>query len=319
MAQSPSEHQNLEFKEAKNQYDFRKLCGYCVAIANENGGILLLGIADKLPRSIVGTQAFPNPLKTEQDLFDKLSFKVSVEAVCHPDGRVLVFSIPSRPKGTAYNLDGQYLMRVGERLVPMTEDQLRRIFDEKDTDWNQHTHAAALVIANLLGAWDENCEADMGIVRQLVELSNLSYESWIANVRDILQLPASPLTLNNGIWRIVDRSTLWQSLGSRVFDNYIGTLKRCSVEVLTECDPKFDLPKDDRSAAHVYGKVLEHSVHIRKGLAESLALLGVQSSVLVFCSQHKPESTAVMAVRGHLQECQLEAMGHLGYIAANIG
>ena len=96
-------------------------------------------------------------------------------------------------------------MRVGEQLVSMTEDQLRSILDEKGTDWNQHTHASALVIANLLGAWDENCEADLGIVRQLVELSNLSYGSWIASVRDILQLPASPLTLKNGIWRVVDR------------------------------------------------------------------------------------------------------------------
>ena len=99
--QAPSEHQVLEFKEAKNQYDFVKLCKYCVALANEGGGHFLLGIADKLPRPIVGTKAFPNPIKTEQHLFDKLSFKVSVEAVCHPEGRVLVFNIPVSTQGYA--------------------------------------------------------------------------------------------------------------------------------------------------------------------------------------------------------------------------
>ena len=31
---SASETQNLEFKEAKQQYDTTKLCRYCVAIAN---------------------------------------------------------------------------------------------------------------------------------------------------------------------------------------------------------------------------------------------------------------------------------------------
>ena len=41
--QAPSEHQRLEFKEAKSQFDTRKLCEYCVALANEGGGILLLG------------------------------------------------------------------------------------------------------------------------------------------------------------------------------------------------------------------------------------------------------------------------------------
>ena len=44
------EHQRLEFKEAKNQYDTANLCEYCVAIANEGGGQLLLGIADIPPR-----------------------------------------------------------------------------------------------------------------------------------------------------------------------------------------------------------------------------------------------------------------------------
>lgn len=46
---TPSEHQRLEFKEAKTQFDNRKLYQYCVALANEGGGYLLLGISDKPP------------------------------------------------------------------------------------------------------------------------------------------------------------------------------------------------------------------------------------------------------------------------------
>ena len=37
-----SETQNLEFKEAKTQYDNKKLYKYCVALANEGGGYLVL-------------------------------------------------------------------------------------------------------------------------------------------------------------------------------------------------------------------------------------------------------------------------------------
>ena len=43
----PKEHQRLEFKEAKIQFDNEKLYRDCVAIANEGGG-LILGVADKL-------------------------------------------------------------------------------------------------------------------------------------------------------------------------------------------------------------------------------------------------------------------------------
>ena len=133
--QSPSETQRLEFKEAKNQFDRDKLHRYCIAIANEGGGHLVLGIADKPPRPVVGTQAFPNHIDLAEKLFEVLGFRVEIEEVVHPDGRIVVFHIPSRPRGTAYHLDGSYLMRSGEQLVPMSEDQLRRIFAEGQPDW----------------------------------------------------------------------------------------------------------------------------------------------------------------------------------------
>ena len=131
----PSEHQRLEFKEAKNQFDNDKLYRYCVAIANEGGGQLLLGVSDQQPRKIVGTKAFNNPLEMAEKLFGEIGFRVDIEEVAHPDGRVLVFHIPSRPAGTAYHLKGAYWMRSGEQLVPMTESQLRRIFNEGSPEW----------------------------------------------------------------------------------------------------------------------------------------------------------------------------------------
>lgn len=130
-----SETQNLEFKEAKQQYDTTKLCKYCVAIANEGGGHLVLGIADKPPRAVVGSGAFIDTLDIAEKLFQWLGFRVDVEAVDHPQGRVVVFIIPGRPKGTAYHYQGAYLMRSGEELVPMSEDQLRKIFAEGQPSW----------------------------------------------------------------------------------------------------------------------------------------------------------------------------------------
>ena len=96
--QSPSEHQRLEFKEAKSQFDNRKLYEYCVALANEGGGYLLLGIEDQPPRKVVGTKAFNDPVAMAEKLFEAVCFRVDIEDVTHPDGRVLVFHIPSRPR-----------------------------------------------------------------------------------------------------------------------------------------------------------------------------------------------------------------------------
>lgn len=130
-----SEHQNLEFKEAKAQFDNRKLYKYCVALANEGGGYLLLGIEDVPPRKVVGTAAFNDPVEMAAKMFQVLGFRVDIEEVSHPDGRVLVFHIPARPRGTAFAYEGAYLMRAGEELVPMSEDRLRTIFAEGQPDW----------------------------------------------------------------------------------------------------------------------------------------------------------------------------------------
>lgn len=131
----PTETQVLEFKEAKNAYDRDKFCEYCVAIANEGGGYLVLGVADKPPRAVVGSQAFPNLAALVNDVFQRIGFRIEAEAVAHPDGRVVVFSIPSRSKGTAYHLAGRYLMRSGSSLTSMSEDRLRSIFAEGAPDW----------------------------------------------------------------------------------------------------------------------------------------------------------------------------------------
>lgn len=131
----PSEKQTIEFKEAKDSFARERLCEYCVAIANEGGGHLVLGVADKPPRPVVGSNAFRNPIETADVIFRQIGFRVEVEAVDHPDGRVVVFTIPSRLRGTAYHFEGRYLMRSGASLTSMSEDRLRSIFAEGAPDW----------------------------------------------------------------------------------------------------------------------------------------------------------------------------------------
>ncbi len=127
---TPSEGEHLEFKEAKNRYDFEKLVGYCVALANEGGGHLVFGVTDKPPRKVVGTSAFDIPERTVGGIYERLHFRVTWTELEHTGGRVLVFSVPSRPVGQPVEYKGRYLMRAGEDLVPMTPDYLQRIFAE---------------------------------------------------------------------------------------------------------------------------------------------------------------------------------------------
>ena len=165
-------------------------------------------------------------------------------------------------------------------------------------DWSQFKYAAELVVVNLLGSWDEQNEADLEIVNQLVmQLTNENYSSWIVKIRETLQHTASPLSLNNGKWSVVNRNMLWQELGTRLFDEILNKFQECVVSVLIERNPQFELPIETRHAALLYEKRLKYSPTLRKGLAESLALLANKPQTLTNCSLHKPEAVAIVAVR----------------------
>lgn len=131
----PEEYENLEFKEAKSGFHSERVLKYCVALSNEGGGKLILGVTNERPRKVVGTQAANYPPGTQKKILDTLHFLVRVEQVKHPDGRVVIFHIPTRDRGTARQHEGAYWMRSGEELKPMTPERLREIFDEGGPDW----------------------------------------------------------------------------------------------------------------------------------------------------------------------------------------
>ena len=140
---SSKEGERLEFKEAKNQYKLKKLARYCAALANEGGGKFVLGVTDKRPRSIVGSQAFPQPERTRACLIEQLHLNIDFSIVNHPEGRVLVFDVPPHPIGNPIKYEGIYWQRKGDSLIAMSEDSLRGIFAEAGHDFSADICAAA--------------------------------------------------------------------------------------------------------------------------------------------------------------------------------
>ena len=130
------EGSHFEFKEASTNFHFDKLMDYCVAIANEGGGKIILGVTDLRPRHIVGTQAFAEPGRTEAGLFERLRQRIPVEEMQTPDGRVLIVHVPGRLSGTAWQINGRYLKRAGDAIEAISETELRTIFAETGLDFS---------------------------------------------------------------------------------------------------------------------------------------------------------------------------------------
>jgi len=166
-------------------------------------------------------------------------------------------------------------------------------------EWTQRTDASDLAIAELLGGWSEGSDADRAVAEKL---SGKAYGEWIGKIRDIALRPGTPLIQRDGSWKVVARYEGWYGLGPRLFDEHLARLKEAAVSVLSERDPKFELPSENRYAAFVYGKVRSYSQLLRNGLAESLALLGSHPQALISCSSRKAETIAILAVRELLEE-----------------
>lgn len=176
------------------------------------------------------------------------------------------------------------------------------------TDWNQHTSAQKLAVANLIGSWNERNEADIVVVTRII---GEDYSNWIATLRETLQIHDCPLSYKNGLWRFKDRLKSWQELGVRIFDDHLDIFKSVALEVLRIDDPSFELPGEERYAAAIHGKVLPHSDNLREGLAEALALIGSRAASLTHCTQEKAGDVAVLSVRELFEESDWVRWGSL--------
>jgi ATP-dependent DNA helicase RecG len=137
------EDEHLEFKKAENRYDFEELTRYCVALANERGGKFILGVTDKHPRRLMGTRAFQNLERTKAGLVERLHLRIETEQLDIDGKRIVIFHVPPRPIGMPIHYKGSYWMRGGDALMPMSPDQLKRIFDESVPDFSAETCSKA--------------------------------------------------------------------------------------------------------------------------------------------------------------------------------
>lgn len=159
---------NLEFK-AKSSFSDDELFDYCAALANEGGGFLIFGI-DNTSRSVVGTNLFHSTLQNYPGrILNAIDVRVKTEELSHPKGRVVVFRIPSRPKGRPIQSRGKYTypMRAGESLMEMDQETLRVIFIEVDDDFS-----SKIVSDFSLNDLDQKALEQM---KRLLELRNSSY------------------------------------------------------------------------------------------------------------------------------------------------
>ena len=139
------EGEHIQFKEAKNRFDFGEAAKCCCALANDGGGKLVFGISDKRPRQVVGSLAFEQPERTRMGLIDKLKINIDFQLLEHDGKRILVFDVKSRPLGMPVQYDGIAWIYEGDTLRAMPEDMRRNVYEEAGNDFSGTICAGATV------------------------------------------------------------------------------------------------------------------------------------------------------------------------------
>ncbi|KAF0203239.1 MAG: ATP-dependent DNA helicase [Bacteroidetes bacterium] len=158
-----AENEIVEFKEAKNGYDFTKLGKYFSALSNEANlkgrpyAWLVFGVENK-KHAIIGSQFRPqrkdlDSLKSEiaNKTTNRITF-IEIYELNELEGRVVMFQIPAAPKGFPIAFEGHYYGRDDEELSPLNLEEIERIRAQAITeDWS----AAIVSVATIEDLDDE--------------------------------------------------------------------------------------------------------------------------------------------------------------------
>lgn len=144
----------------------------------------------------------------------------------------------------------------------------------------------------LLGAWNENNEADRAAIERI---TGTSFSEFLVFARKQLHITNTRLFLSNGVWHVSYRKELLAYLTNYFYDDIINNAFQVASELVTERSKHFT----DSSIPSYYvpaGGLFSHSTAFRNGLLEGLCILA-NGKQPPNCSDRLVEQQAVGLVR----------------------
>lgn len=118
--------------------------------------------------------------------------------------------------------------------------------------------------------WVESNKNDQQI---LETLSGLRYEHLQKQLLALSKEPDPPIRMIRDIWQVISKLDLWFLIFPRISKTYLDRLKDVISLIFTDFDPAYDLKPDERYFANIRGAVPKYSGALKRGIADTLALL----------------------------------------------
>lgn len=192
--------------------------------------------------------------------------------------------------------------------VTVLKRLLARYPEATRPDWSQPSEVQGLAPLLLAGSWDSANVADQAA---LEKLSAKPYREVLAVAERWASEPDPPLRRAGTRWTLVSREDSWFLLASGVSDDALRRFGEIACQVLSEDDPTYELPPDERWLPPRGGEMPRYSSALRQGMAETLAIIGARPDpLLTEPSAHGLSERVVRAVLRGQQTLRWASLMH---------
>ncbi len=170
------------------------------------------------------------------------------------------------------------LARESGRSPTILRRRLSRVDAVRTPTWARESDMARFLIPmTLVGAWHAGSRAD----REILEaLAGSPYQDLEDGIAPLLRENDCPVWCVHEYRGVVSKIDALFGVAPTMTKKRIVDFVDFAEYVLSESDPRLDLPPDRRWMAGIYGKVREHSEALRTGVCETLVLLAVHGDSL---------------------------------------
>ncbi|MCP4607021.1 MAG: helix-turn-helix transcriptional regulator [Proteobacteria bacterium] len=140
-------------------------------------------------------------------------------------------------------------------------------------EWCDQTFGPALAPLVLVGGWDHDNESDR---KAIAALAGRDYSEIEKLMQTAFKLSLPPVKKVGTTYKFTSQEYAYSLLKDYLHPSALDKFLALLSETISESDPKWDMEKENRYAAAVYGKLLSNSNLLRSGIFSAAALLAVQ-------------------------------------------
>lgn len=216
-----------------------------IGVAVSNGHTVLLAVDDKDTQK-ASVMLSNQPRLIRQESIQKLGFDEKV-----------AFKLYQDTKGYFEPILRHHLMQPIDYVAP---------------SWPKTVSPDVLFAIFFATEWDVNNEHDKNA---LTELSGMTYADLEKQIIQLSKVQDSPIRLVGNIWQVISKMDFWLFIAPLIANPYLDRLGDVVVEVLSDIDPAYDLPSDERYMAIIKDAIPRYSTILKNGLSDSMAVLSV--------------------------------------------